>query len=278
VEAAEKYKADNKERQLTEKAQELAYEQQRTTGLILLSGLSLFFASFVIYAYSKLRKSNGVARSRAQQLREANEKLGTALERQLMLRAEIHHRVKNNLQIISGLLQSQAEVANDERVTHIISDAQERILSMSLIHQNLYQSDDLNKVSISSYLEELITNIQRSHTGDASIIEFDLRVEDEHLDIDRAIPLGLILNELITNAYKYAFPDRKDGKIIVELSKTTKEFKLTVSDNGVGFPNDYNLGKSNSLGLKLVTGLVRQLEGKISWPEEKIGTTIAIEF
>lgn len=278
AEAAEKYNTDKKERQLKEKAQELAYEQQRTTGLILLSGLSLFFASLVVYAYSKLRKSNWVTKTQALQLREANEKLGTALERQVMLRAEIHHRVKNNLQIISGLLQSQSEIANDERVTHIISDAQERILSMSLIHQNLYQSDDLNKVSISSYIEELITNIQRSYTGDASFIDCDLRVEDEHLDIDEAIPLGLILNELITNAYKYAFPDRKDGKIVVELSKNKEAFKLVVSDNGIGLPSDYKVGKSNSLGLKLVTGLVRQLEGKISWLKEKPGTTVAIEF
>lgn len=278
AEAAEKYNAAYQERQLKEKASELAYERQRTTGLILLSGLSLFFASFVVYAYSKQRKSNVMAKSQARRLREANEKLGTALEKQLMLRAEIHHRVKNNLQIISGLLQTQAEIADDTRVTRIISDAQERLISMSLIHQNLYQSDDLNKVSIRSYLEELITNIQRSHTGDDSIIDFDLRVEDEFLDIDAAIPLGLILNELITNAYKYAFPDRKVGKIVVELSKTTKQFTLLVSDNGVGFPSDYNLNENNSLGLKLVTGLVRQLEGKISWRKEAPGTTIAIEF
>ena len=198
-------------------------------------------------------------------------------EKEVLLR-EIHHRVKNNLQIISSLLQKQARIAGDSDAKRMAKEGQERIQSMALIHENLYQSEQLSGVNIRSYLEDLGANISRSHSKPDTNIKLDLAVADEHLDLDTAIPVGLILNELLTNAYKYAFPEGKAGQIQVIFQRIGDHFELEVNDNGVGLPTDHAERVKKSLGHNLVTGLVRQLEGTMKWLEPEQGTKVQISF
>ena len=192
---------------------------------------------------------------------------------------EIHHRVKNNLQIISGLLDRQARKSSDEAVRRLVREGQERIQSMALIHQNLYESEQLSGIDIKTYLRELSSNIQSSQLVDRAEeqIELELNVADEHLDIDTAIPVGLILNELLTNCYKYAFKGRSGGKISVAFNKNNDQYQLSVRDDGVGFHPEDTV-KKRSLGLSLVRGLVRQLDGTIEWLKVEHGTAVAITF
>ncbi len=198
-------------------------------------------------------------------------------EKEVLLR-EIHHRVKNNLQIISSLLQKQARLAGDGDAKKMAKEGQERIQSMALIHQNLYQSEQLSGVNIRSYLEDLGKNIGRSHAKPDTEIKLELVVEDQYLDLDTAIPVGLILNELLTNAYKYAFPGGEVGHIQVIFQRVGDKFEMEVNDNGVGLPADHAERIKKSLGHNLVKGLVRQLEGKMTWLKPEQGTGVQIRF
>ncbi|MEM6771649.1 MAG: sensor histidine kinase, partial [Bacteroidota bacterium] len=199
-------------------------------------------------------------------------------EKEVLLR-EIHHRVKNNLQIISSLLQKQARISGDAGARQFAKEGQERIQSMALVHENLYQSEQLNGVNIKDYLTNLANNIERSHKSTGTEINLQLMAEDKQLDLDTAIPVGLILNELLTNAYKYAFPGREKGTIKVEFSETATQYQLIISDDGVGLPTDHTERRSNSLGHNLVNGLVRQLDGTIQWSATSTpGTTVTINF
>ncbi len=199
-------------------------------------------------------------------------------EKEVLLK-EIHHRVKNNLQIISGLLDKQARKASDETVKKLMREGQDRVQSMALIHQNLYQSDNMSSIDIKHYLEELTRNIARSQAAAGQNVEVALNVDDSKLDIDTAIPVGLILNELITNAYKYAFADRPSGMIWIEFQRQAdKDFLLKVRDNGIGLPSDIDLRKAKSLGLNLVQGLVRQLEGTMNFAGTNEGTSFELRF
>lgn len=198
-------------------------------------------------------------------------------EKEVLLR-EIHHRVKNNLQIISSLLQKQARLSNDGDAQRMAKEGQERIQSMALIHENLYQSDQLRGVNIRTYLEDLGANISRSHSKPGAGIELELAVDDEYLDLDTAIPVGLILNELLTNAYKYAFPEGATGKVQVIFQRVGDHFELEINDNGIGLPADHAERIKKSLGHNLVKGLVRQLEGNITWLKPEKGTQVQIEF
>ena len=197
-------------------------------------------------------------------------------EKEVLLR-EIHHRVKNNLQIISSLLDKQARKSTDEAVRRLVREGQERIQSMALIHQNLYESDQLSGIDIKSYLRELSENIQRSQAAETGQVKLELNVAEAELDIDTAIPVGLILNELITNCYKYAFQGKNRGTISVYFNKSGERYCLRVSDDGVGFqPEEVKSGRT--LGMNLINGLVRQLEGTIEWLAVENGSAVAITF
>jgi two-component sensor histidine kinase len=196
-------------------------------------------------------------------------------EKETLLK-EIHHRVKNNLQIISGLFDKQARLTKDELARKLMKDGQDRVFSIALVHQNLYQSDNLTSIEIKSYLEMLVKNIEKSQKSELQDIQLTLDVDDSVVDIDRAIPLGLILNELITNCYKYAFKDREKGDITVRFRQNAAEFVLGVQDNGVGLPTHFDIQKTRSLGLNLVRGLVRQLGGKLDFASNAEGVTFTI--
>lgn len=236
--------------------------------LLLIAGLILVG---VVWAYRRAQRDKQLISEKSQQVEQS------LAEKEVLLR-EIHHRVKNNLQIISSLLDKQVRKSSDDAVRKLVKEGQERIQSMALIHQNLYESEQLGGIDVKSYLQELSVNIQKSQVVTADKVQLELNVEDEKLDIDTAIPVGLILNELLTNSYKYAFAGNKKGKISVDFKKENDEYFLQVSDNGIGFTPEQAATKTKSLGLNLVNGLVRQLDGTVEWLKVIQGAAVVIRF
>jgi two-component sensor histidine kinase/ligand-binding sensor domain-containing protein len=207
---------------------------------------------------------------RTQEIRKQNE------EKSLMLK-EIHHRVKNNLQVISSLLNLQAEGITDKRVLTLFEDCRHRVNSMALIHQKMYQSHNLVNIDIGSYIDELIGSLIDTYDTDKKI---DLHTDVEELPfrIDTIVPLGLILNEIISNALKYAFKGKKEGRIHVQLYKTQDNtYMLEAGDNGVGLPQTIQFEKANSLGMQLIMMLAEQLNGRVQLIRS-VGTIYRISF
>lgn len=182
-------------------------------------------------------------------------------EKELLLR-EIHHRVKNSLQIIASLLSLQASEFDDPVVKESYNESENRIHSIALVHEILYNSTDISEISIREYVESLIENILYTYDVDTHKIAVNVDVEDHDLGIETSIPLGLIINELISNSIKHAF-NTGTGIITLKLSKIKEEYELIVQDNGVGLPEDLNINETTTLGLILVNELVNQLEGSI---------------
>jgi PAS domain S-box-containing protein len=214
----------------------------------------------------------------------AEKSILASLEEKEVLLQEIHHRVKNNLQVISSLLDLQLEYVEDRAPQEVFNEIKNRIKSMALVHEKLYLSKDLSKVNFHDYLATLIDNLYRSYSVNPAKIRLMLEVEDVSLGIDTAIPCGLIVNELITNALKYAFPEEREGEVLVMLRRTGEdvrgegEYELTVKDDGVGIPQEVDLKDTKTLGLSLVTTLVEhQLRGSIDLKRE-VGTKFCIRF
>jgi PAS domain S-box-containing protein len=204
-------------------------------------------------------------------------KLQKSLEEKEMLLKEIHHRVKNNLMIISSLLNLQSRYIKDKTSKNIFKESQNRAMSMALIHERLYQSTDLKSIDFGDYIKTLSTDLYRTYVPDTTLIKLNLNLENEMVDIDTTVPLGLIINELITNSLKHAFTDGHKGEINIEFYKQNNEFILIVNDNGIGFPEDIDFRNSDSLGLRLVNTLVVQIDGEITLDNSK-GTQFKIIF
>lgn len=207
----------------------------------------------------------------------AEAQIKQSLQEKEVLLKEIHHRVKNNLQIVSSLLKLQAGTINDPEVLKPFTDSYNRVRSMALIHEKLYQSDDLDRVRTVEYLRNLTANLFDSYTAATNQIQLDLQLDNIDLNIDTAIPCGLIITELLSNAIKYAFPDDRAGTIWVEFRDLGDRLRLSVCDNGVGLPDDFDLDESESLGLQLVTSLTEQLHGELDIQSEP-RMCFAIEF
>jgi len=184
-------------------------------------------------------------------------------EKELLLR-EIHHRVKNNMQIISSLLNLQRSYIKDAKADNILQESQGRVKSMALVHEKLYQTDDLARINVAEYIRSLSMNLFHSYTVRPGI-NLTLDVGEVYFNIDTAVPLGLIINELVSNSLKYAFSDKDEGEIHISLKKTDDSgiYHLIVRDNGKGFPSNLDINNTNSLGLKLVNTLVNQLDGEM---------------
>jgi two-component sensor histidine kinase len=209
--------------------------------------------------------------------RKEEEQLRTSLhEKEIMLK-EIHHRVKNNLQVISSLLSIQSTYLADPRDAQNFQESRDRIRTMALVHEKLYQSDDLANIDFGPYVERLTANLFRSYTGSGGRVSLHVDVKDIRLDADRAIPCGLIINELVTNALKYAFPGGRNGIVVVAMRQDDDQIELTVSDDGVGIPEGFDLAETESLGLQLVNMLANQLDGKVSLSSSP-GTKFTITF
>lgn len=199
-------------------------------------------------------------------------------EKELLLR-EIHHRVKNNMQVISSLLSLQSDKITDKRYAEMFKESEARIRSMALVYENLYQSESLANIDFHSYAESLINGLIRSYGVDMDRIKIRTEIENIVLDLDNSVPCGLIINELVSNAFKYAFPRGREGELVISLCSVSEdEFELIIADDGVGIPKDTDIRKADSLGLRLVVILAEgQLEGEIVLNREK-GSEYRIRF
>jgi len=176
---------------------------------------------------------------------------------------EIHHRVKNNLQIVISLLSAQSEFLNNPSALDAIRESQERMQAIALIHEKLYQVDNTTRINMRSYISDLVESIRNSFIG-RERISFQLNVDELSLDISQSMPLGLILNEAITNAIKYAYPKNERGDIRISLQYADKEqLRLKIADNGKGLPAGFDTDRSNSLGFQLIKLFSEQLDGDL---------------
>lgn len=195
----------------------------------------------------------------------AEEQIARSLKEKDALLKELHHRVKNNLQVISSMIGLQEKYIVDERDRELVKDISTRIHSMALIHERLYQNEKFSMINFSEHLEQLINDLSLMYKSPKQRITFTKQVDDElQLDINYAIPCSLIITELVTNSIKFAFPDKKEGEIKITFQRNSNnEFILGVKDNGIGLPDDFDFPGENSIGLTLVSVLVEQLKGKL---------------
>ena len=211
-------------------------------------------------------------------LKDSLKQTASLREKEILLR-EIHHRVKNNMQILSSLFRLQVRRADSEEMREVLTESEARIRSMGLLHEKLYKSDSISRINLDDYLRSLTNEIMRMRTARTGVINLQLSAAGIHLGLDTALPCGLIVTELVSNSLKYAFPDRSaTGNIIVSLSNTEDgEFSLVVWDDGVGLPDGFDPLKCKSLGMRLVTMLTDQLHGDY-YINGKNGTRTEIKF
>jgi PAS domain S-box-containing protein len=209
--------------------------------------------------------------------KQAEDSIKDSLKEKEVLLKEIHHRVKNNMQIISSMLRLQSVHIHDERDIELIRDSINRVRSMALVHEKLYRSHDLAKIDFLEYLKSLTKELFKTYEANQEKIRLILDSRAIHLGIDKAIPCALIINEIISNALKYAFPDSRRGEIQIEFSRNERNFRLVMSDNGVGIPEDLDFRNTKSMGLQLVNLLTEQLNGEIELDRNN-GTKFTITF
>ncbi len=211
--------------------------------------------------------------------KHAEEQIRKSLREKETLLAEIHHRVKNNMQIVTSLLSLQSKDIKDERALSLIKNCEDRIKAMSLVHEKLYLSKDLSRIDFHNYMEDLSARLFQAHRVDSRVVSFSSHIKDVSFNIETAIPLGLIINEIISNAIKHAFPEGRKGNIAVELTQNRKaeEYTLTVTDDGIGFPEEIDYRNTETFGLQLVDMLTEQLGGTIKLDRSK-GTAFKIVF
>jgi len=230
----------------------------------------------VFDSYGELVNFSIISRDITQQ-KEAENKIKRALNEKELLLREIHHRVKNNMQIVLSLLNLQTQYVETDEAAEILQEAQNRVKAMATIHEKLYQSADLSTIDFPDYIHSLISGIFFSHEIKEGQVESIIEIEQIKLNIETAVPCGLIISELVSNSLKHAFPFGKTGIIRVELKSQDNLFKLTVSDNGIGFPEGLDFENANSLGLQLVNNLIRQIDGDIKLDRSE-GTKFIITF
>jgi len=237
-------------------------QQKQIVQLILIFSIVILglIGGFVLLSSRRNKKQ-------AEILAEKNDIINKSLHEKELLLKEIHHRVKNNFQTISSLLELQSKEVTDEIAISNIQEGQSRIKSMALIHQKLYQNDDLSLIDFQDYLNLLCKQNLASFRLDK--VKYQVNAHEIKLDIDTSIPLGLILNELITNSCKYAFRQEQQGEINIEIKKMETGYLLTYADSGPGLPAEINIEKSPSLGLRLVKRLTKQLHGEFEYNHVK---------
>lgn len=235
------------------------------------SAILIIVSFFTFWIYKNLKRNQ----KQKKIIENQNAVIQQSLSEKEVLLREIHHRVKNNLQIVSSILSIQTQNINDESVLAAMEEGQSRVQAMSLIHENLYQSEHINNVNINNYLQELIQYLSTMYEKDSKQISVEIKAKDVYFDIDTAIPLGLIVNELISNAYKYAFKDKMIGNIWIVLERVNEiEYCLKVIDNGNALPENFDLKKIKSMGLTLVSKLSKQLQGNFTMQSNNNNKTI----
>jgi two-component sensor histidine kinase len=211
-------------------------------------------------------------------IKQAEEALRTSLREKEVLLKEIHHRVKNNMQVISSLVDLQADQLQDASTKAVLQDLTHRVRSMALVHEKLYQSTDIARVDFADYAQSLLGYLWRAHGTAAANIRLTLELEQVPLSVNEAVPCGLILNELATNALKHAFKKTNTGEVIVSLSGSPAgNVRLRLRDNGTGLPPGFDWRQTKSLGLHLVKILARQLSATVDVSSIE-GTEFSISF
>ena len=237
--------------------------------------INQFLEVKVAESTKQLREANEELKNEIQERKNAQHKISDSLQEKEVLLKEIHHRVKNNMQVISSLLFLQSEYVQDENVNRMFEESQNRIKSMSLIHEKLYQSKKLSNIDFNDYVSSLVENLFAIYHG-YERINCVQKIYDIFLDINTAIPLGLLVNELVTNAIKHGFGSSESGNIIIELVELDKEhLELSVFNDGESFPDDIDLNKIDTFGFQLIQILVEQLNGDFTIQKDK-GTKFII--
>ena len=261
-ELAEKYYADEQEIMRSGRA-----VIQREKPIIDITGKHRRFSTTKVPLRDKQGKIAGIVgmgRDITEQ-KLAEERIRKSLKEKEVLLKEVHHRVKNNMQLVSSLISLQARFIKDEQILRILKDNQNRLKTMALIHEKLYKSNDLSRINFEDYLKSLTRDLFRAYRADTHKIHLKLEVSDIFFEVEQAIPCGFIINELVSNALKHAFPGQRAGKIRVSCRSTENgRIELTVSDDGIGIPGEPDLSGSSSLGLSMVKMLGEdQLQGEI---------------
>lgn len=217
---------------------------------------------------------------------EIDQKIRNSLKEKEVLLQEVHHRVKNNLQVISSILNLQTSFVNDEQTLEVLAESQNRIKTMSYIHESLYQSADFSSIEFTEYIETLARNLLQSYAPKNCDITMETEFDEIYLDLDQAIPCGLIMNELVSNAFKYAFKGKESGTLKIKVKMVGDQISLGVEDDGIGMDSDFRPEDSDSLGIYLVYALVEQLDAKITFQSvqsvpdqsQNSGTSFLITF
>lgn len=284
-EAREMYRNEQQEKQLARREKELQIERLRSYGLIGFAGMIVLLSLWSFRLYRKLQVSNRTIKTQASGLEISNLELTTAkgkledsLQLQKMLKAELQHRVKNNMQLILAIFNEGRDNVEDPGVQRMLKAQQDQIRSIVLLQQQINLKSSEREIDPAAYLHEIVTNLERSYSGVHPGVKIHLDLNIDLIHIDTAIPLGLIINELVTNAYKYAFPEKRVGNIRITFSKLPNHFYLRVADDGIGLPNNVKTRRNGSMGTRLLRGLTRQLEGTIEWITTKPGTVVQIKF
>ena len=271
TEMQEKY--DSQQKDLEIERNKAALEKGAFQNKALAGGAALLLLVVVFGIRAYLTKKRGNER-----LAEKNEQIEKALDEKELLLKEIHHRVKNNLQVVSSLLSLQSRKISDEKAKEAITASRNRVKSMALIHQNLYKEDDLTGIDLADYVEKLANSLVSSYQVDEDKIKVNTDVQHMSLDVDTTIPIGLILNELITNALKYAFPEGRAGTVDVSLKRQNDELLLEVKDDGVGYDPDALRGEeSSSFGFNMINAFARKLKAEWEVRNEN-GTVVSMRI
>lgn len=243
-----------------------------TISLVLMS-IALLLLLFALTSLFLKRKGD------TKQLKEAQSELELKLHDKDILLKEVHHRVKNNLQTVCSLLNMQSRGTEDEQMKNLIKSSQNRVMAMAMVHEMLYLRDDLSTIDYKPYVFKLTEYLVKSVKGPDSNVKLAIDIPEIELGIDTAIPLGLLINETITNSLKYGIQDDAEGEIHIELKKEDEnDYVLTIGDNGIGISAAVDPKTTKSLGLKLIYNLARQLKGSITRDWSRKGTNYIIKF
>jgi PAS domain S-box-containing protein len=227
---------------------------------------------------AELAKTNKELRAEVTRRKRVEKRLKQSLQEKEVLLKEVHHRVKNNLQVISSMVNLQSKYTKDPQAVDMFKETQNRLMAMAILHEKLYRSKDLDRINFSRYADSVITDLLRSYGTSSKSIQVKTDIDRILVGIDTAIPCGLIMNELVSNCLKHAFPDGRAGEIFISVNAHhNDQVTLNVSDNGTGFPEDLDFRSTESLGLQLVNALTRQLAGTIEMNRNG-GTAFSITF
>lgn len=242
-------------------------------------GVLLLFSGFLFGRYRLKQRSNRLLEAKNEEIEAQREALERSLAEKKVLLREVHHRVKNNLQVISSLLNLQADAIDDPSALAALRDTQSRVQAMALIHRKLHRKEDLPRIDMQTYIEGLSDFLLRAFNGKAKAVDCNVCVPNLHLNADTAIPLGLILNELLSNALEHAFPNGTEGTIRVTMQEyAPNRYELEVTDDGRGFSTSPLTPSSSGLGFQLVKKLTRQLEGALQVDSGPDGTRYTLRF